>query len=138
MLFKNNAESPEKLHELINIGNKEITVFEMLPKVGKDVGKSTKWILLGNLSSHGINTITDAKVVSIDKGEVTFEKDDKKESIKFDTVVNAVGSKSVTKISESIEKTGIPFSLVGDCTGPAQINKAIHEAFLAVMSIDKQ
>jgi hypothetical protein len=34
-----------------------------------------------------------------------------------------------------MEKTGIPFTVIGDSVRPAQIDKAIHEAFLAVMEL---
>ena len=108
----------------------------MLPKVGKDVGKSTKWILLGNISSYGVETITDAKVISVKDGKVVYEKDDNKITKEFDNIINAVGSKSTRKIADLIEQTDIPYSIVGDCVRPAQINNAIHEAFLAVMAIE--
>jgi hypothetical protein len=36
-LMFHRAESDEKLHELLSTGSKEVTLFEMLPKVGQDV-----------------------------------------------------------------------------------------------------
>ncbi len=51
-------------HYMFN-GTSKITVFEMLDKVGKDVGKSTKWILMGNLKKHGVKINTNSKVISI-------------------------------------------------------------------------
>ncbi len=134
-LFKYKAESDERLHELVSKGNKDVTVFEMMPKIGKGVGKSTKWILLGNLDDMGVQSITEAKVVSIKDGVVTFERDGKTESIKFDNVVNAAGSKSVKKIADQLESTGIPFKILGDSEKVGQINDAIHSAYLAVMEL---
>ena len=136
-LFRYSAESPETLMNLLMKGNKDITIFEMLPKAGQGVGKSTKWVLLGNIEFHNIDMITGAKVISIKDGAVAYEKEGHTESLKFDNIINAVGSKSVRKISDVIQETGIPFSIIGDCVRPAQINDAIHKAFLAIMEIEK-
>ncbi len=136
-LFKYHAEDEERLHELQKKGTKDVTVFEMMPKVGKGVGKSTKWILLGNIEALDVNIVTDAKVTSIKGGTITYEREGNSESVIFDTVINAAGSRSVRKISDAIEATGIPFAIVGDCVEPRLINNAIHEGFLAVMEMAK-
>ena len=135
-LFKYNAESPERLKELMNKGTKEVTVFEMMPKAGAGVGRSTKWILMGNVDMYNIDIITEAKVLSINNGVVAYEKDGSVHEIKFDTVVNAAGSRSVRTIADAIEKTGIPHTIIGDCVKPRQINSAIHEGFLAIMELE--
>ncbi len=134
-LFTYNAESPERLRELLLKGNKEVVVFEMLEKAGKDVGRSTKWILLGNVEMHGVQTITGAKVTSVENGIVTYERDGKTETMEFDDIVNAVGSRSVRKIADAVATTGVPHSIIGDSVRPAKINDAIHEAFLAVQNL---
>ncbi len=134
-LLKYNAESPERLRELLLRGNKEVVVFEMLEKVGKDVGRSTKWILLGNVEMHGVKTITSAKVTSVENGVVTCEINGKAESMEFDDIINAVGSRPVRKLAESIVSIAIPHTVIGDSVRPAKINDAIHEAFLAVQNL---
>jgi len=134
-LFRYEAESVERLRELVTKGTKEITLFEMLPKVGKGVGKSTKWVLMGNIEKLNIKVVTGAKVLSVKGGEVVFEVNGKRESEKFDSVVNAVGSRSVKNVASRIDGLGIPFKVVGDSVRPAQINDAIHEGFLAALEI---
>jgi 2,4-dienoyl-CoA reductase (NADPH2) len=134
-LFRYEAESVERLRELVTKGTKDITLFEMMPKVGRGVGKSTKWVLMGNIEKLSINVITGAKVLSVKGGEVAYEVDGKRESMKFDSVVNAVGSRSVKNVASKLEGLGIPFKVVGDSARPAQINDAIHEGFLAALEI---
>ena len=134
-LFRYNAEDMERIHELQRKGTKEVTVFEMMPKMGTGVGKSTKWILLGNIDALEVESITAAKVTSIKNGAITFERDGKVETRTFDTIVNAAGSRSVRRVSEVIGETGIPFATIGDCVEPRQINHAIHEGYLAVMNL---
>jgi len=135
-LFRYEAEPIEQLQKLVYKGNKKITIFEMMPKVGKGVGKSTKWVLLGKIEKHDVNIIPESKVLSVKDGIVKFEKNGKEETMQFDNVVNAVGSKSVTKVASKLEGVGIPFKIIGDSKRPAQIDTAIHEAYLAVMEID--
>jgi len=134
-LFKYKAESYDRLHELIRKGTKEVTVFEMLPRVGKGVGKSTKWILMGNIEDHDVKIVTDAKVTSVRNNTVIYEKDGNTHSDKFDSIINAAGAKSVRTGAEKLQETGIPFAVIGDSVRPMNILQAIHEGFLAVMNM---
>lgn len=134
-LFTYDAESIERLRELCTRGSKKVTVFEMLPKVGQDVGRSTRWVLIGNVERYGITVITGAKVTSVKGGLVTYERDGKSESQQFDTVVNAVGSRSVRRLADALAQTNIPHTVIGDSVKPARIDKAIHDGFLAIMNL---
>ncbi len=129
------AQSVERLKELMFQGNSKVTVFEMLPKAGADVGRSTRWVLFDNLKRYGVKVITGAKVHSIDQGTVTFEKDENEAQMDFDQVILASGSQSVQTISKKVENLNIPFSIVGDCIRPGKIDDAIHGGFLAALEI---
>ncbi len=135
-LFAYEAQSEKRLRELMFRGSSKVTVFEMLPKVGQDVGKSTRWVLLGNLARYGVSIITDAKVSSIDNGTVTFEKDGKEEKRDFDNVILASGSRSVQHLSLELEGQGIPYVTIGDCIRPGKLNDAIHGGFLAALNLN--
>ena len=132
-LFKHDAQTPERLRELLFKGNKEVTVFELMPKAGKDVGKSTKWGLLKSLDQLGVNIITSAKVLAIKNNILTFEKDGEIQTARFDNIIYATGSKAVRTLADKLATTGIPFSVIGDSVRPAKIMDAIHEAYLAVI-----
>ncbi len=133
-LFKYEAENPSRLKELVFRGNKEVTLFEMSPSVGKNIGKSTKWVLMGNLNRYGVQIVTGAKVLSVKDGRISYEKSDGVIEQQFDHIVNAVGSKSVRIIADLLDQTGIPYSVIGDSVQPGQIMDAIHQAYLAVMN----
>jgi len=134
-LFAYEAESVERLRELMFNGTSQVTVFEMLPKAGKDVGRSTRWVLFDNLKRYGITVLTDTKVLSIKNGLIQYEKETEEGSMQFDHVVVASGSRSKNHLSQLIEDTGIAFSTVGDCIKPGKINDAIHGGFLAAVNI---
>ncbi len=134
-LFSYDAIEVDRLRELMFRGSSQVTVFEMLPKAGMDVGKSTKWVLLGNLERYCVDILTNSKVIGINNGTVTFEQDGKEEKLQFDNVILASGSKPVQHLSEKVEALGIPFTTIGDCTKIGKINDAIHGGFLAALKI---
>ena len=134
-LFAYEAESIERLRELMFRGSTRVTVYEMLHKIGTDVGKSTKWVLFDNLKRYGVKIITGATVSSVKNGVVGFEKDGIKNQESYDNVILASGSKPVQRLSKAVEKMGIPFAAIGDCTSPGKINDAIHGGFLTAMNI---
>jgi 2,4-dienoyl-CoA reductase (NADPH2) len=134
-LFAYEAVGPERLRELMFQGSSKVTVFEMLSRIGQDVGKSTRWILFDNLKRFKVSVKTGTTVTSIRKGTVKFKKDDKEEEMQFDHVVLASGSQSVPGLSAKVKKLGIPFATVGDGIRPGKLNEAIHGGFLAAMNI---
>jgi 2,4-dienoyl-CoA reductase (NADPH2) len=134
-LFTYEAESVERLRQLMFKGSSKVTVFEMLPKIGRDVGKSTKWILLDNLRRHRVSVRTSAEVQSIKNGLVTYVKDGDTKQVQFDNVILSAGSKQVDKLSDEIKQLGIPFAAVGDCVRPGRLNDAIHGGFLTALNI---
>ncbi len=134
-LFTYEAESIDRLRELMFRGSSQVTVFEMLPKAGKDVGKSTRWILTDNLKRFGVKINTSTKVLSIHDGTIVCEKEGQINEKKFDSIILASGSKSVKRISSEIESLGIPYQIIGDCIKPGKINDAVHGGFLAAQKI---
>ena len=134
-LFTYEAESVERLRQLMFQGSSKVTVFEMLPKIGRDVGKSTKWILFDNLRRYRVSVKSSTKVLSIRNGLLTYVKDDKTEQVHFDNVILSAGSKQLDQLSSDIKKLGIPFAAVGDCVHPGRLNDAIHGGFLVALNV---
>ncbi len=134
-LFAYEAESPDRLRELMFHGTSRVTVFEMLPKIGKDVGRSTRWVLMDNLKKYGIEIHVDTKVTRIENGVVHVNQNGRADALAFDQVVIAAGSVSVTDLSQKIKSLNIPYTMVGDCIKPGKINDAIHGGFLAAMKV---
>ena len=135
-LFTYKAESNERLRELLFNGSSRVTVFEMLPKAGQDVGKSTRWILFDQLKRYHVDILTNAKVLFINNGKIVYEQEGQSQE-QFDHIILASGSKPLQTLSQAIENLGIPHITIGDCIRPGKINHAIHGGFLAAVEIDK-
>jgi len=131
------AEPVDRLKELITRGTSAVTIIEMLPSIGKDVGRSTKWIMKVGLEKFGVNIITSAKVTEITDNAVVFSKEHKTVAQEFDNVVIAVGSKPFNPLEQELQKAGIAYTFIGDCKKIGKINDAIHEAFLAIATLQQ-
>ncbi|WP_300672369.1 FAD-dependent oxidoreductase [Desulfoluna sp.] len=138
------TEPPEKLRERLFSGNHEVTVFEMAPRAGGDLGRSTRWVMMNHIKRYGVHLVTGArvtglsakKVTGLSSKKVTWHDGNEKWSQEFDTIILATGSQSVTALSDRLPELGIPFTRIGDGLTPGKFNHAIHGGFLAALQLD--
>ncbi len=130
-LLVNRAENPQDLYELATRGTKDIVVVELINKMGKDIGKTTRWGILQDLSRSGIKNWTSANALEITETCVKVERDGNIEEIQADTVVLAVGAASYNPLQELVDKKGIPCKIIGDAARVALAFDAVHQGFEA-------
>lgn len=134
-LFVNRAQDPEALYEMATRGTKEITLIEMLDKVGKDIGKSTKWGMIQDLNRYNVSTMTQSKVIAITPEGLTIEQDGKILEIEADTVVVAAGSASNNPLESLVEKMGVEYKVIGDAGRVAMAFDAVHQGYKTGLEI---
>jgi 2,4-dienoyl-CoA reductase (NADPH2) len=134
-LLVNRAEDPETLFAMATRGTRQVTLVEMLDKVGKDIGKSTRWGMMQELSRMGVATVTGAKVVTIIAAGLKVEKNGRVETIFADTVVIAAGAASYNPLQAVVEELGITFQVAGDAGKVALAFDAVHQGYQAGMAI---
>ena len=134
-LLVNQAEDPETLYRLATRGTKDIVVVEMIDKMGKDIGKTTRWGILQDLSRKGIASRTATKALEITETGITVEVDGKTEQIPADTVVLAAGASSFNPLKEVLDKKDIPVQIVGDAGQVGLAFDAVHSGFAAGRNI---
>ena len=138
-LLLNKAESIETLTKLATSGSKEITLIEMTDKIGRDIGKSTRWGMLQDVKRNNISTLISCKALEITEDGVLIEyldKTDKQtdaqtEIIQADTVVLATGAISYNPLQSYLEEKSIPFKIAGDAKQIALAFDAVHQGFKA-------
>jgi 2,4-dienoyl-CoA reductase (NADPH2) len=130
-LMINKAEEPDTLMELATHGTKEILLIEMLSKVGKDIGRSTRWGMLQDISRFGVATEPNTTALKITDTGVEVERESGVEEIPADTIVLAGGAKSFNPLQETLEAKGIPFKIAGDAGQVATAFEAVHTGFRA-------
>jgi 2,4-dienoyl-CoA reductase (NADPH2) len=134
-LLVNKAETPEVLYEMATKGTKQITILEMIDKIGKDFGKTTRWGMLQDVTRYGVESKVTAKALGITPSGIKIETADGVEEIPADTVVLAAGSRSINDLAATIEAKGIACDIIGDAKNIGMAFDAIHQGFKAGMSI---
>jgi 2,4-dienoyl-CoA reductase (NADPH2) len=134
-LFVNQAEDYKTLYNMAVTGNTRIFVLEMLDKIGKDIGKSTKWGMMQDLGRCGIETMTSAKVTQITDTGVMVEQNGTYKELSVDTVVVAAGSVSHNPLAAVVRDMGIACEVAGDAKQVGTAFDAIHQGFAAGRSL---
>jgi len=128
-LIENEAESFETIRELVNRGTKEVTLVEMEAKIGRDIGISTRWVIMKHLQRLGVNVMTQARVLQVDAQGVHVEKEGNTMVLPADTVVLAVGAVPVRDLAEELGGKVPELHIIGDAHSPRKFTEAIREGF---------
>ena len=115
---------------------KKVTILEMLPRIGADIGLTVRWGVLNRLRRVGVRMETNAQVAEITDTGVKARRDgDKYDFFEADTVVLAVGMKANRQVAESLKGKVAELYLVGDCVEPRRITQAIREGYDVGMKV---
>ncbi|MGE5454899.1 MAG: FAD-dependent oxidoreductase, partial [Methylocystaceae bacterium] len=123
------VESPDQLYNLSTHGLTKITSVEQQPRIGEDIGRSSKWVISMDLPRFGIQVATATRVIAIDDEGVVIEKGDERSKIKADTIVLAVGSKPNNELYEQLKDVVPEIYLIGDARQPRKVMDAIGDGF---------
>lgn len=135
-LLASGAETPERVKELLTKPRRAVHVCDLLPSIGKDIGKTTRWTILQEVQRFGIAVHTNTSVVEIAADGVRIRTENGEESlIPCGTVVMAVGYRSRDTLAKELTTAGIAVHVVGDAKAPRKVMDAVHEGFLTAMSI---
>jgi 2,4-dienoyl-CoA reductase (NADPH2) len=134
-LVVHKAETWETLEDLVNRGNKEIAVVEMLKRAGQDIGGSTRWTVMAELRRLGVTVITGARATEIGSEGVVIEKEKVQDVLRADSVVLATGARSEKGLLAEIENLSPEIYTIGDAREPRNALEAIKEGFLIALKI---
>ncbi|MCK9231399.1 MAG: FAD-dependent oxidoreductase [Syntrophales bacterium] len=130
-LLINRAEPLEDLYELATRGTKDVTLVEMLDRIGPDIGRSTRWGMLQDLDRHHVKTLAKTRARAITPTAVVVEDAQGTREIPADSVVLALGSRSYNPLEVPVRERGLPYQVIGDARKVAKALDAIHEGFEA-------
>ena len=128
-LAYHSAEKPEKLQEILYHRHRQIALIDMTDKMAQSTGRSARWVLVKNLSLCGVEFRPNTRVVEITGTAVTVEDAGGRTSIPADTVVIAVGAKSVNDLEDNLKGSGIQTIVLGDARKVRKLREAISEGF---------
>jgi 2,4-dienoyl-CoA reductase (NADPH2) len=119
------------LYRLATQGTKEIVLVEMIDRVGKDIGKSTRWGMMQALASTGVETRVATKALEITDSGLRVDAAGGVEEIVADSIVLGVGSASYNPLADFLADSEIPHQVVGDAAKVATAFEAVHQGFAA-------
>jgi 2,4-dienoyl-CoA reductase (NADPH2) len=134
-LMFNRAEDFETLNSLLYRGLKKVMVVEMLKKLGQDIGISTRWTIIQDISRLGVRTMTNTRATEVTDKGLVVEREGNETFLSADTVVMAAGAKSVNALYEKIKDRVPEVYLIGDARTPRKALEAVAEGFEAGRTI---
>ncbi len=111
---------------------KKLTIVEVLDSVmiGMKAADQNRLHLLKLLADANVRILTSTNVLEItDEGVTIADKDDKRSTLKADTVMLAVGLKSDRRLLEILKDKVPEVYAIGDCVEPRKVINAIWEGF---------
>ncbi len=112
-----------------------VTLIDMLPKIGADIGISTRWTILMYLKEKGVQMLTETKAIEIRKNCVVAETPKGIKEFECDTAVIAVGTKPNDSLYEQLKDKVKEIYKIGDCVRPRKALDATAEAFDLALKI---
>jgi len=134
-LVQNQAERWETLEQLVPKGIKDVTLVEMLPKFGRDIGLTSRWIILQDLARSGVKMVPEAVAKKITPQGVEVLVGDSERHIAADTVVLATGVSPQKSVYVDLFGRVSELYLIGDAKEPRRAFDAIREGFNVGMTI---
>ncbi|MCL6478419.1 MAG: FAD-dependent oxidoreductase [Peptococcaceae bacterium] len=128
-LMENEAESYETLIRLLNRGTKNVTVVELLKGIGRDIGVTTRWVIMKEIKRLGINVIDQARVKEVNDRGVVIEREGRESLVPADTVVLAVGARPENELAGRLQGKAAELHVIGDAASPRKLADAIREGF---------
>jgi NADPH-dependent 2,4-dienoyl-CoA reductase/sulfur reductase-like enzyme len=109
---------------------KEITVLEMLKRAGQDMSPRARKMIIEKLIEGGVEILTESKALSVEKGDLIFERAGLMEKIKgMDSIIIAVGTIAQDAGIQGLGRSRIPVRRIGDASAPRKLFDAVHEGY---------
>ncbi|MHA1489996.1 MAG: FAD-dependent oxidoreductase [Promethearchaeota archaeon] len=126
------ALEPEIALNMSYKGNKKVTVLEQLPKLGSNLGRTTKWVLLDKCDALGVKFLTSVRVTEIGDNFVNYTDNKGVEQTinDVDMVYYATGVASNDNIAKEIKKLeNIEVIRIGDAQKPQTVLEAVERGY---------
>ena len=120
-------------------GPREVTILEMLPKLGRSIGRSSRWTFFKAMEKLGIKTYTQVAVQEIADDYVRFQHADGKMDMipNVTNVVIAAGVSANKEVYDHMKADNLVQTVIniGDSKKPRTMEEAIAEGFKAGLKI---
>lgn len=116
----------------------EVTIVEMLDRIGTDMSPTMIPFFMGRVKEYGIKVLTKHKLEEIkENGIKTVDENHQEHELQTDTIVLAMGAQPNNKLLERLQDKGIEVYSVGDCAQEPtrKLIDAVHEGYFTALRI---
>ncbi len=115
---------------------KRVTILEMLDRIGADIGEWNRWVVVDRLNAAGIRVEASSKVERItEEGVKITRPHGLQEFFEADSVVIAVGMRSLNRMVKELSGKVAFLYEAGDCVQPRKVRQAVEEGFQAGLQV---
>ena len=107
----------------------KVKVFDADEKIGVDLGRTSRWVILQQLRDKGVELNVNARVVGIDAKYITVLQDGKYSHVKAKTVVVATRPQPKDRLFIQLRKKGIRVETIGSMVKSMKLLEVIHSTF---------
>ena len=115
--------------EFLASKGKDVSIIEMLPKIARDIGPTSRWSITMRIKRWGIKQFTSSKVISILDNGVEIEREGNIEIIQGDSIVIAAGMEVNSDLYNNLKEKIPNIHRIGDCSQARRMLEAIHEGY---------
>ncbi len=121
--------------EFLVVRGKQVTLVEMLPRIGSDIVATDRWLVLQELKQIGVSMLADTKAVEITSDGLNVEHDGKTVLLEADSIVIAVGMKAPDSLATELDGSIPVVRVVGDAVTPRRVAEAIRSGYRAGLEV---
>lgn len=115
----------------------DVIVIEMLERLANESFGMYREALICEMEKHNITMMPKTNCLEIDRNKVTVENAEGIQMLEADTVLFALGMKSVDNTELKNAAGDIPVYIVGDAIAPGKVDQCTRSAYLAAIEIGK-
>jgi pyruvate/2-oxoglutarate dehydrogenase complex dihydrolipoamide dehydrogenase (E3) component len=114
----------------------DLTVVELLEDIARDMEPITKKLTVNRLNSSKVKILTGVRITRLEGEKAFIELNEEEKYLgNFDSVVAAIGTRSVDDLIDPLRKRGIKVKTIGDARQPRRIYDAVKEGFETAIKI---
>jgi pyruvate/2-oxoglutarate dehydrogenase complex dihydrolipoamide dehydrogenase (E3) component len=108
---------------------KSVHVFEKGKSLGRDLGRTSRWVIMKDLHERGVELHKNTEVKQITREYVVLAENVQKQLFSADTVVLATEPYPRLRLADNLRAKGIKLELVGTAEGKMNLLETVHRAF---------
>ncbi|MDR1320974.1 MAG: FAD-dependent oxidoreductase [Gracilibacteraceae bacterium] len=131
-LMQHRAETTEKIYSLMDTSDRNVSIVEILKKIGRGFEPGTDWPLKLDLKRLGVKQYASSEVISVNKDTVILrtktDAGEETKEIPCDAIVVAVGYQSENTLFEELKDKHPAVYNIGDSSAVGKISDAVQAA----------